>query len=166
MKKLILFTLISVSSFAQTQKGMFQVGTNLLDLTKNDYSSGFTFSPYANYFIGKGLFVGTGFTYQTYKEDFGNSFNGGLIVPTIGYVFQNQQKMNLYLQGSAGIPFGDFYGSNFEGLFLGGGVMYWLNKNVTIEPSVSYGGFNNTLRFNLGFSVYLKPNKKRKLESI
>ena len=173
MKKLIfsaaVFLFISVTAFAQTEKGDWLVGGNItLNTAKNNTAIGLT--PNAGMFILNNLAFGGNFSIVYTNQGSAKTTNFG-IGPFARYYFSTA-AVRPFLQASAGFlstkVTADSASSSTNGLnyFLGVGAAYFINENISIEAVAGYDhtkykDFDGTSGFllKIGFQVYLNQRQ-------
>jgi outer membrane protein W len=173
MKKLVLsitlITLLSLTSFAQLEKGSWIGGVNgNVDFTflKSSSNRAFSFSlnPYAMYLVSKNLAVGLNLDYsydfvkyyssfQTESELVKYSTNSLLLAPVVRKYFGNSKcrpyigltsGLAMYQTISFSAPSWDVSKSTNFGFFLNpeAGISYWLNDKVFFDLKASYDLIN------------------------
>ncbi|WP_126971577.1 outer membrane beta-barrel protein [Gynurincola endophyticus] len=171
MKKIFAILVVGMSTFysvnAQTDKGDWIVGGNLTLATPSN-STYFAVSPQASYFFLNNLAVGGAVDY-TFSKAGSTKTNNFTIGPSVRYYF-NLKEDHLKPLLHAGVGFGTQstktgntkYTSNVTSANLGGGLAYFLNKNVAVETLVSWTTrkvknipAQDGLHFNIGFRIHL-----------
>jgi hypothetical protein len=168
MKK-ITFTLIlaafTILAFSQTDKGDWMVGGRI-DINTGKNSTHIGFTPNAGVFFFENFAAGGTITFDYAKSGDNKTTDFG-IGPFARYYFTHHKARPLvhanvnYLSSKLKTP---MFSSTNTGtnLFLGGGLAYFINRNVSLEGLI---GYSNTkyknfegsggLRINIGFQVYL-----------
>ena len=175
MKKIILVLMLCMSlgiSFAQTDKGDWMVG-GMIDLNTGKNSTHIGFTPNAGTFLFQNFAVGGNILLDYLKSGDTRVTEFGL-GPFARYYFTQHKARPLvhanvnYLSSKVKAP--GFTSTNTgTNLFLGGGIAYFINQNVSLEGLL---GYSNTkykdfegsggLNISIGFQVYLS---KREVET-
>jgi len=172
MKKIFLSLLsitIAAASFAQTGKSDWMVGGRI-DINTGKNSTHLGFTPNAGYFFFDNFAAGGNISFDYLKSGDNKTTDFG-IGPFVRYYFTHHKARPLvhanvnYLSSKLKTP---MFSSTNTGtsLFLGGGLAYFINPNVSLEGVI---GYSNTkyknfegsggLRFNIGFQVYLSKRE-------
>ena len=179
------FVLLSSVAFGQTEKGKWTVSGNTSLQILNTGESGYdnktniTLNTSAGYFVINNLAIGVSFAavsqegysaisiihtepngWQSIKQEIHHVSIS--VLPTATYYFPTASKIKPYIQ--AGIGYGTTKISfNFtDGLALGGGggIAYFINKNVSLDFGLQYlrndydGSIYSTFGGVVGFSLF------------
>jgi hypothetical protein len=175
MKKIILaatFSMIIGVALSQTDKGDWLVG-GMIDLNTGKNSTHIGFTPNAGTFLFQNFAVG-GNILLDYQKSGDNKTTQFGIGPFARYYFTQHKARPLvhvnvnYLSSKVRGP--GFSSTNTgTNLFIGGGLAYFINPNVSLEGVLGYANTkykdfegSGGLKFSLGFQVYLS---KRAVES-
>lgn len=168
MRKIYLalcLTGFTLAASAQTEKGDWMVGGRI-ELNTGKNSSHIGLSPNAGYFFFKNFAAGANIEFDYLKSGDTKSTALG-IGPFARYYFTNHKVRPLvhanvnYISSKVKGP--GFTSTNTgSNLFLGGGLAYFINQNVSLEGLI---GYSNTkykdfegsggLRLSIGFQVYI-----------
>lgn len=171
MKKVLAVLAIGMASIfqanAQTDKGDWIVGGSL-NLSTPSNSTQFSITPEAMYFVANNFAVGGAINY-TYNKAGNTKYNQFTIGPAARYYF-NLKEDHIKPLVAAGVGFGSYSSktgsfktsSSVTSAYIGGGLAYFLNRNVAVEGIVSYASSkvkdlpaSDGLNFNIGFRIHL-----------
>ncbi len=175
MKNFLLTVLacaMMLSVMAQTDKGDWMVGGRI-DLNTGKNSTHIGFTPNAGLFLFQNFALGGTISFDYNKSGDNKTTDFG-VGPFVRYYFTHHKARPLlhanvnYLSSKVKAP--GFSSTNTgTNMFLGGGLAYFINRNVSLEGLIGYSNtkyknFNGSggLMLNIGFQVYLS---KREVET-
>lgn len=180
MKKNFLFVFALLlgglfSANAQTDRGSVMAGGSMsLHIPTGDgddiRQSSFSFSPTLGFFVVDNLAIGIGLPisvsrYQDDRQRY-TSRNSSVAFAPFGRYYFGAANIKPFLEARFGIEHfktvqtgrADY---TDQALFVGfgGGVAFFLNEHVALEPKLSYDAYsrdntNSAFNFNVGFQVY------------
>lgn len=168
---LLLFTLFTITSFSQTEKGKIYLGTNSSlnanfvnysykddnnDMQDTGKSSSFSISPSIGFFVINNLVLGANvsFGFNKSENNSGSDFksNSISVAPFAKYYFADN-SFKPFISGSYG--FGSSTGestfnnnideskNSLTNLKIGGGVAYFINDTISLEFGINYSRTSN-----------------------
>lgn len=167
---LLVFVLVSVSLFGQTEKGSVLLGgsANLTTELKNNSGFHININPKAGLFLAKNFAFGTSLPSGFSTNNYSNRYYLG-VSPFARYYF-GQKKAKPFLEGEFGYyythiydkatiekskySYGRTYGS------FGLGLAYFINEHIGLETLLNYSSQYRGVNLNLGFQIYLPKSDR------
>ena len=173
MRKLTFLLLLSIPSFAQTQKGNFSFGTKGINFNHNEEIVQFrelSIEPSIGYFISNNLEIGLAINSQiTWFRDKGsderwfNSSSTAFLAFITKYFARG--KFQPFISASGGVAKSSigYLGDNGGRVGLNIGVQYCVSKNIALGfHSGIISGSTTNFNTGLNFTIYTASKKEKK----
>lgn len=166
MKNIVyILTLISLTSFAQIEKGKKYLGgtfssfytTNSINYRSN---AQFSISPSFLYFVGQSFAIGVSAKY-TLLDNLNNNRNNLSAGPTARYVFPIRENIYMFVETNLSFGIQRYYTGLSITAYINPGVTFFLSKKVALEAA--FAGLNMFFNKNSPSSVNLSFNPLSKV---